>query len=116
MAVFESLNNTTDKAVDNGEKYIKSSKDYLKLKVFQQLAMTLSLATKFAIIGGLVGLALIFMATAGAMAIGDAINNIPLGFTIIGAVLLVFAVIGYLLKKHIDKKIIVTLSSKFFDK
>ena len=115
MAVFESLNKTTDKAVDNGEKYIKTSKDYLKLKVFQQLAMTLSLATKFAIFGGFIGLAVIFMATAGALAIGDAVNNLPLGFIIVGALLLVFCVIGYSLKNYIDKKIIVTLSSKFFD-
>ena len=59
MTVFESLNNTTDKATDTAERYVKTSKDYLKLKIFQQLTISISLVSKFAVIGSLSGLALI---------------------------------------------------------
>ena len=30
MTVFESLHNTTDKAADNAEKYLKTSQEYFK--------------------------------------------------------------------------------------
>ncbi|MFT4781446.1 MAG: hypothetical protein ACI9SD_001130, partial [Pseudohongiellaceae bacterium] len=36
MTVFESLNKATDRATDTAEKYVKTSKEYFKLKVFQQ--------------------------------------------------------------------------------
>ena len=38
MTVFESLNKTTDKATDTAERYVKTSKEYFKLKVFQKKA------------------------------------------------------------------------------
>ena len=34
MSVFENLHNTTDKATDLGEKYIKTSRQYFRLKIF----------------------------------------------------------------------------------
>ena len=52
MSVFESLNNTTDKATDIGERYIKASHQYLRLKIFQQLTSSVSLMAKVLIIGG----------------------------------------------------------------
>jgi tellurite resistance protein TehA-like permease len=115
MTVFESLNNTADKATETAERYVKNSKGYVKLKIFQQLAISLSLATKFAIIGGMVSLGLIFVSIAGALAIGKQLDNVPLGFVIIGLLFLVFALIIYTLRKKINKKIIKELSEKFFD-
>ncbi|MDG5492930.1 hypothetical protein [Psychroserpens sp. SPM9] len=115
MTVFESLNNTTDKATDTAEKYVKTSQQYFKLKVFQQLTISLSLIIKLSIIGGLITLALIFMAVAGAIEIGKALDSLPLGYAIVGLVFIVFAVLVYYSRKAIDQKIIKVLSDKFFD-
>ncbi|WP_040279768.1 phage holin family protein [Psychroserpens damuponensis] len=115
MTVFESLNETTDKATDTAERYYKTSKTYFKLKVFQQLTLTLSFIVKFAIIGGLVAFALIFMSIAGAMAIGEELESLPLGYLIVGLVYLVLSFILYFLKGKINTKIIQSVSNKFFD-
>ncbi|MBR9914409.1 MAG: hypothetical protein GYB32_06200 [Algicola sp.] len=115
MTVFESLNQTTDKATDTAETYIKTSQQYLKLKVFQQLTISLSLVTKLTIIGGLATLALIFIAVAGAIEIGEALGNLALGYATIALLFVLLAIIVYYLRHLIDKKIIKVISTKFFD-
>ena len=115
MTIFESLNQTTDKAVDQAEKYVNASQSYLRLKVFQQITISLSLLTKLVIIGGLATLAVIFVAVAGALAIGDALNNVSAGYLIVGLSFVVFALIVYYFRKHIERKIITAMSAKYFD-
>lgn len=115
MNVFESLNDTTNKATDIGEKYIKTSHQYFKLKIFQQLTITMSLLGKFAVIGSLFFIGLIFLAVSGAIAIGEALDNLALGFVIIGGVLLILCFMTYYLRSYINKKVIVEMSRKFFD-
>ena len=46
MNIFESINNNSTKAVDLGEAYLKSSHDYYKLKIFEQMTISLSLIMK----------------------------------------------------------------------
>jgi hypothetical protein len=116
MTVFESLNKVTDRATDTAEKYVKTSKEYFKLKVFQQLTLTLSLVTKFAVIGGLIAFSLIFMALAGAIAIGEYLGNMSLGYLIMGVLFLLFSFIVYLIRSHINSKIISSMADEFFDK
>ncbi|MEM5564367.1 hypothetical protein WNY78_04600 [Psychroserpens sp. AS72] len=115
MTVFESLNETTDKATDTAERYLKTSKDYFVLKVFQQLTLTLSFLTKFAVIGVLITLAFIFMAVAGAMAIGEKLDNLPLGYLIVGFIFLILSLIVYFFRNRINSKIISSVGDKFFD-
>ena len=115
MTVFESLNNTTDKATDNAEEYIKASQQYVKLKVFQQLTISLSLVVKLTIIGGMTILALIFMAVAGAIEIGKVLDNLALGYVIVGCSFIFLAAVAYYMRHMIDKKIIKVISAKFFD-
>ncbi|WP_299226282.1 hypothetical protein [uncultured Psychroserpens sp.] len=115
MTVLESLNNTTNKATDTAEKYLKTSQQFIKLKVFQQLTISLSLIIKLAIIGGLAALALIFIAVSGAIAIGEALNNLPIGYLIVGVIFLLLSCVVYFIRTLIDKKIIKAMSNKFFD-
>lgn len=115
MTVFESLNETTDKATETAERYVKASKEYFKLKVFQQLTLILSLITKFAVIGVLLTLGFIFMAVAGAMALGEALENMPLGYLIVGFVFFMISLIVYLLREKINTKIISSVADKFFE-
>ena len=115
MSVFESLNNTADSATDIGEKYIKTSHRYFKLKVFQQLTVTVSFLGKALIIGALILAGLIFTAFAAAIAIGRALDNLSLGYLIIGLIFCLLAFIAYYLRAHINRKVISSMSQKFFD-
>lgn len=116
MTVFESLNKTTDKATEKAEKYIKTTQEYVLLKVFQQISLSLSLVVKLAIIGGLMMLSIVFIAVSSAIAIGEALESMALGYLIVGAVFLLIAVIVYYVRHLIDEKIITSVSNKFFDK
>lgn len=113
--IFESINNTSDKAVDIGEKYIKDTQEYYKLKIFQQLTISVSLVAKALIIGGLLFIGLIFLAVAAALAIGRMIDDVALGYVIVAGVLMIMALIIYFTRDFINKTVIKTLSLKFFN-
>ncbi|MCX7550086.1 hypothetical protein [Xanthomarina sp. F2636L] len=114
MNVFESIGDTTDKATDIGEMYIKSSHQYLKLKIFQQLTLSVSMITKLVAISLFVFLGLIFCAVAAAMAIGDALENLLLGYLIVGLLFMLIGVLIYLGRTTINKIVIQKMGSKFF--
>lgn len=115
MNLFESINESTTKAAKSGENYLKHSEAYFKLKIFQQLSMSFSILVKLAIIGGVVFLGLVFIAVAGAIALGDWIGNMPLGLILVGFTLILVAVIIYNFRSKIDSKIIRKMSKSFFD-
>lgn len=115
MNLFESINESTTQAVKSGEHYLKHSEAYFKLKIFQQLSLTFSTLLKLAIVGGLLFLGLLFLAIAGAIALGKWLDNLPLGIIIVGLILLLFALLVYLLRKKIDKITIRRLSKSYFD-
>ncbi|MDH7912895.1 hypothetical protein [Winogradskyella sp. SYSU M77433] len=114
MSVFESLNNTTDKATGIGERYIKASHQYLRLKIFQQLTSSVSLMAKVLIIGGFLFVGFIFCSIALAIEIGRSLNSLALGCLIVG---LMFMVIGFILfktRKKINSIIIKKIGLNFF--
>lgn len=108
MNVFQSLGETTDKATDIGEAYFKASHQYLKLKAFQQLTLSVSMVAKLTAISLFVFLGLIFCAVAAAMAIGNALDNLLLGYLIVGLLFLLIGLVIYLKKSlyqcHCNKK------------
>ena len=53
MSVFNSLNETSTHAVDTGEELLKKSYDYYRLKIFQQVSVSISMVLKTILIGGL---------------------------------------------------------------
>lgn len=114
-SILESINNTSDKAVDIGEKYIKDTQEYYKLKVFQQLSVSLSMVAKVLAIGGLLFIGLIFMAFALAFALGELVGNVALGYVIVGAIFLLLSGLVYVKRSFINHKIISKLSTRFFD-
>ncbi|WP_027124629.1 phage holin family protein [Gelidibacter mesophilus] len=114
MNIFESINNTSNKASDIGERYIDKSYEYFKLKVFQQLSYTISMAGKALIIGAVLFIGLILLAIAGAIAIGELLQSYALGYLIVGALFLIIAFIIYKVRYLVDARIISKLQSKFF--
>ncbi|WP_378175472.1 hypothetical protein [Aquimarina sp. SS2-1] len=115
MGIFEALNETSNKAQDSGEAYIKASQEYYKLKAFQQLAKLLSFFSKFAVIGGLFFMGIIFLTVSGTIWLGNFLGSTALACLLVGTLFLLFTGIAYLLRKIIDRKIIRKMSKDFFD-
>lgn len=114
MSVFESINSTSDKAVDTGEIYVKKTSEYFKLKVFYQLTHTISMLGKALIIGAVLFIGSIFLAIALAIYIGEELGNVALGYLIVGGLFLLIAVIIYALRHLIDGKVIAKVQTNFF--
>ncbi|GGG58342.1 hypothetical protein [Bizionia arctica] len=114
MNVFESLGQSTDKATDIGEAYFKASSQYLKLKIFQQITLSVSFITKLVAVSMLVFLGLIFCAIAGAMAIGEILENLLLGYLIVGGSFLLIGIILFMSRAFINKLVLQKIGSKFF--
>ena len=115
MSVLKSLNQTSEKAVDIGEQYYKKTQEYYKLKVFQQLTLTISMFCKIALMGSLFLMALIFFAIGGTIALADILNNTILACVLIGLILVLLALIVYLLRAKIESFIIKKTAKNFFD-
>jgi hypothetical protein len=115
MSLLDSLGETNKKASAAGEKFLKSSYNYYKLKIFQQLTISIGLIFKIIFIGGLIIIALGFMATAFALFLGEVLDNPGLGFVLAGVLFLCLSLIAYLFRKHMNSYIVKILSEKFFN-
>jgi len=115
MSIFESLNQTSDKAIDVGEAYYKKTQEYYKLKVFQQLAVTMGMFCKIVLIGSFLFLGLILTAVALTLALGEWIGNMVFACLIIAIVLYLIGAIIYKLRRKIDAVIVQKISKQFFD-
>ncbi|KAA5827296.1 hypothetical protein FPF71_00170 [Algibacter amylolyticus] len=115
MSLIDSISETNAKASDVGERYFKTSYEYYKLKIFQQLSISTSLIFKIVIIGGLLLIGLSFSAIALAFLIGKALESYTLGFVIVGILFLCLSLIAYFLRKHINNYTVKILSEKFFN-
>ncbi len=114
MSIFESINNTSDKATDIGGRYFENSFEYYKLKVFQQLTNTISMLVKALIIGAVLFIGLIFLFISAAIAIGHALGDVALGYLIVGGFFMILGFIIYKLRYLVDAKIIAKVHTKFF--
>ncbi len=114
MGLLDSVNETNSQAAKVGEKYLKTSYKYYKLKIFEQLTTSIGMVMKIMLIGGLTLIGLSFLAVALALSIGKAIGNVTLGFVSVGILFFVLSLILFLLRKHINDFIIRKLSKKFF--
>ena len=115
MNIIESLNETTSKITDAGQTYIEKSQEYYKLKIFQQLTVSISMVAKALVIGGLLAIGLLFLAFAVALAIGEWLGHFALGYLIVAGVFILTTGILYWKRAFINKIIIKSLSPKFFD-
>ncbi|SKB34413.1 phage holin family protein [Maribacter arcticus] len=114
MGIIDSLNETSNKAIDVGEVYYKKTQEYYRLKVFQQLTMTTGMLLKMAVIGGLAFLALIFLTVAGIIYLGNILESMVGACLIAGALFIVLLIIAYIFRRKIDNMLVKKLSVKFF--
>lgn len=114
MGIIDSLNETSNKAIDVGEVYYKKTQEYYRLKVFQQLTMTTGMLLKIAVIGGLAFLALIFLTVAGIIYLGNILESMVGACLIAGALFIVLLIVAYIFRRKIDNMLVKKLSVKFF--
>lgn len=115
MGVIDSLKQTSSKAIDTGETYLKKTQEYYTLKAFQQFAISVSLLSKMLLIGSILFLAAIFLVVAATIALGEYLDNVALGCLIIGSGLIFMAGIVYYFRAKIDSGVIRKLSKEFFN-
>jgi len=115
MGVIDSLNETSNKAIDVGEVYYKKTQEYYRLKVFQQLTMTTGMLLKMAVMGGLAFLALMFITVSGVVFLANIIESMVGACLIAGALFLVLLVLAYVFRSKIDSMLVRKLSDKFFN-
>ncbi|MEP0134502.1 MAG: hypothetical protein ABJJ25_13365 [Eudoraea sp.] len=115
MSVLESLDRTSDKAVNLGEEYLSKTKEYYELKVFQQLTATTALFCKAAIVGSLSFLIIILLIVAGTMALGNLIGNMIHACLISAGILCGIGAIVYALRSRVENLIIRGMSKQFFN-
>ncbi|MGB3150401.1 MAG: hypothetical protein WBB27_07025 [Maribacter sp.] len=116
MSVIESLNDTSNKAVDVGEEFYRKTKAFYKLKIFQQLASTTGMFCKILVVGSLAFLGFLFFIIALTVYLAEVLESGILACVSVGSLLIALSVILYLVRKRIDNLIVSKLSNKFFDK
>lgn len=115
MSVIDSIHKASNKAIDQSEAYLAKSHDYYKLKIFQQLSISITMIFKTVVIGGIILISLVFLATALAFYLGALVKNYTIGFLMVGFLFSVFAGLLYVFRGSIDSKIIQKLSKTFFN-
>lgn len=115
MALFDSIEETSKKAADLAEAYVKTSRSYIRLKVFQQLTISISLIAKTVLIGGLLLIGAIFIAIALVIFLGELLGSVALGCILVAVLFIIGGTIIYFFRHKIDALIIKKMSSKFFD-
>lgn len=115
MNLIDFITNKSSKALEYGDDYIKATEKYIKLKVFEQLALTTSFLVKLSIILIFVFISVLFLAIALAIALGNWFNSIILGCLAVGFLFVLLMLIVYALRKTIDNRVIKSLSDNFFN-
>lgn len=115
MGLVDAINNTNEKAAKVSERYVKTSLKYYKLKIFQQLSISVSIVFKAIVIGGLAIMCVLISAIGLALLIGESTDNYPLGFFMVGLLFFMLSILAYMLRDFINKKVIKKLSKNFFD-
>ncbi|MDX6747105.1 hypothetical protein SHK09_09915 [Polaribacter sp. PL03] len=115
MSIFDNLGNSADKGSAASKEFVSKTYEHTKLKVFQLTALTFGMVAKLLIIGSLAFLGFLFMAFSSAIALGEYLHNVALGYLFVGLFILVISLLLYFFRKSFDKKIITKMSKIFFD-
>jgi nitrate reductase NapE component len=115
MSVLESLDQTSNKAVNLGEEYLSKTQEYYELKVFKQLTATTAMFCKAAVVGGLGFLVINLLIVAGTLALGNLIGNMVYACLISAGILCGIGAIVYALRSRIENLIIRGMSKQFFN-
>lgn len=95
--------------------YLEHSEEYLKLKVFKLLMVTVTTFTHTLLLGALALLALFVLSIAASIGIGQALGNPSYGYGIVGLVYIVAGLLCYVFRDKINRPILRRFSKHYFD-
>lgn len=113
---FDELKENKEEIQDQIHAYIKSSASYYKLLGFKVAMKSTTMIFKFTLILMCFSMVLLFCSIAGALTIGNSLDNYPLGFLIIGGIYLVVTGLLFLIKDKIFEGSIMEKFSEIFFK
>ncbi|CAM4080660.1 phage holin family protein [Gillisia hiemivivida] len=113
---FEKLTNSINDLNDNVRDLAKSGTEYYKLDLYKKIIKGVISLVNMMLLGFICLIVLLFISIALALLISHALGIPSAGFFIIGAFyLLIFILIWFFGKKHIEKIILIKSSRTFFN-
>lgn len=112
---LEELKENISEVDRNVRSYLENTEEYYKLKGFKIAMRSISSFIKILMLGSLALLSLFMLSFALAYGIGQWLDNVFLGFLIMGAVYIVLCFIAYMFKDNLDARILKKFSEYFFD-
>ena len=113
---FEELKESTQKIQEETKAYVESTVRYYKLWGFQFVMKSTRTIVRLMVIGFFLMIAFLFGSIAAAMAIGNALDSMALGFLIIaGGYFILVILILFLRLKFIERPLLRTFSKHFFN-
>lgn len=103
------------KVVGSVQSYMESSTDYIRLHVFKTLMRMLTSLAKSATVGVLIVLALLFLTTGAALALGEWLGSYPMAFSLTGVFYLLVAGIAYGMRRRIESWVLQSFSDIYWD-
>ncbi|WP_422859559.1 hypothetical protein ACOKFD_01055 [Flagellimonas sp. S174] len=102
-------------AYQTSKTYLRATRKYYHLKIFQQIATLSTSFVEVLLIGSLSFFALVFIAISSALALGELLENRALGYLLMAAVFIFLAVGIFLVRKKIFAIILRKLSKNYFE-
>ena len=113
---FNQLREDTEELQDEAKRYIESSLAYYKLWGFKVAMKSTTMIFKFTLVLVCVSMVLLFLSLAGAFAIGMALDNLALGFLIVGGFYIIATILLLTIKDKIaEGRILEKFSEIFFN-
>jgi hypothetical protein len=109
---MSTINESASDGFEAGEKYLKATYEYGRLKIFHQLVLSLNMLTKIFFIGGLMIIGLIFLSIALAIWLGEIMESLFGGYLIVGGLIIVLGLLVYVFRKRFETVILKKLSKK----
>lgn len=115
MGITDKFEKAKTNASSASNKFIKASREYYTLKIFQQLTQSMSYAAKIALIGSLVFIGVVLLFVAGVIYFGAILDSVALACVLMACLSFILGLIMYSQRKKIDKMIIRKIAHEFFD-
>lgn len=101
---------------DHGQEFLEKQLEYYKLSLFKKIMKGATALVNFLIIGGILFNTIIFISLAGAWQLAGWLDNIPLAFTIMGGIYILFLLLFiFIIRKQFERRILKEASNVFFD-
>lgn len=112
---FEELQDSFSEAESSAKSYLKSSREYYKLRGFKVLMKAVLVFAKIASVGVMLILALLFLSISAAFWIGSETESTAQGFLWVGLFYIILGIIIYVFRHSLRKPLLQKFSEFYFD-